>query len=891
MTSAQQRIGLSFKKLDLHIHTPKSNCFKGTCTPEEVVDTAIEKGLAGIAVTDHNSAEWIDEVIDAAKGKPLVVFPGVEVTCTGGRKSIHIIGLFDVDKRAEDVKVLLNVLGITSGYGKEGALTDKPPIDVIDEIHKLDGIAVLAHANSDNGVLSDMSGKPRKRVIQHSRLLAVEATDFSHDEKKKKGKRVVDLLNGNDPTYQRKLAVYQASDNLCSDGSGQHCLEAIGSRFSYFKLEQINLQGLRQCFIDPDVRIRRDCEWRSFTYPHIKSVRITSGFLDGQTFEFHPGLTSILGAKGAGKSLLMDFIRFALDQEPGHPSIADDHTAKLRERLGEYGIVEVTFVDETGKEFYISRTYRELDDSPYDESVPYDPAQVFPVLFLSQNEIIKIAEDEQAQLEFIDQFFDFRTYGSEIRSLERRLERLDKQMAEGLRAYSEFDELSGKIGTLEVEIKRLDEALKHPIFEEFRQLELKEKALSSQVSHLSSVINSVEEARSQIRDRLTPDIPEPLARDPALLRNRDLIVQAHEMLEEQFSRLIDELRRQLARAKREYTQWRSAYAAGKKKYDDYIQAMGSDYRGLALNRERAVRQMGELQRLQGIARRKKEQLPNINKQRGSLLDSLQKEYEDYTNERQKKCAKFQVDSRGRLKLRILGSSNVDEFRSRLLALKRGSYLREDEIDAICSHIKPRDFVLSLLHYHAYHKTSYLEDRAKEADIDLHRMKTLADFLLGAIPYEESLALQYKAHPQDRPEILYNIGDGDYQPLAKVSVGQKCTAMLIIALSDGIMPIVIDQPEDSLDIRSIWDDMCLKLRAGKEKRQFIFTTHNSSLAVASDTDCYLILEGSASHGEVVHIGSMDHQPVSEEVLKYLEGGPRTYDLKFAKYDREENPSGD
>jgi len=114
MTSAQQQIGLGFKKLDLHIHTPKSNCFKGTCTPDEVVEAAIEKGLAGIAVTDHNSAEWVDEVIDAAKGRPLIVFPGVEVTCTGGKKSIHIIGLFDVDKRAEAVKVLLNVLGITS---------------------------------------------------------------------------------------------------------------------------------------------------------------------------------------------------------------------------------------------------------------------------------------------------------------------------------------------------------------------------------------------------------------------------------------------------------------------------------------------------------------------------------------------------------------------------------------------------------------------------------------------------------------------------------------------------------------------------------------------------------------------------------------------------------
>ncbi len=191
--------------------------------------------------------------------------------------------------------------------------------------------------------------------------------------------------------------------------------------------------------------------------------------------------------------------------------------------------------------------------------------------------------------------------------------------------------------------------------------------------------------------------------------------------------------------------------------------------------------------------------------------------------------------------------------------------------------------MQLLRYDVKKESKQLEKLAKDANIVLSRMKTLADFLLSQKPYEELLALQYRALPQDRPEILYNIGNGDYQPLGSISVGQKCTAMLIMALSDGVMPIVIDQPEDSLDIRSIWEDMCLKLRTGKEKRQFIFTTHNSSLAVASDTDCFVILEGAASKGKIVIIGSMDHEPISSEVLKYLEGGIETYRRKFTKYD--------
>jgi len=116
-------------------------------------------------------------------------------------------------------------------------------------------------------------------------------------------------------------------------------------------------------------------------------------------------------------------------------------------------------------------------------------------------------------------------------------------------------------------------------------------------------------------------------------------------------------------------------------------------------------------------------------------------------------------------------------------------------------------------------------------------------------------------------------------------------MLIMSLTDGRMPIVIDQPEDSLDIRSVWEDICMKIRQGKESRQFIFTTHNSSLAVASDSDKFLIVEGTADKGNIAISGSMDHNPVSAEVLQYLEGGVRTYRRKYDKYRGDELLSSD
>jgi len=878
-------LGLSWKRFDLHVHTPASRCFKGVATPEDLVNEAITKELDAIAITDHNTAEWIDRVKETANAKGLVIFPGVEISCTGGKQGIHIVCIMDPSATSKHVEAILNVLGIgPDSYGREDAISDKSPIEVINVIQEKGGIAILAHANSTHGVLADMSGNGRTNIIQNQFLLAAECTDYADKSKKKKRKRVIDYLDGSDPEYRRKLAVYQASDSPCPDGTGRHCIKGIGTRYSHFKVERINLEGLRQCFVDPDVRIRQIGEEPTIDFPRIKHVKIDSGFLDGQEAEFHSGLTSILGGKGTGKSILMEFIRFALNQESSAESIARDHLGKLRSRLGEFGSVEVTYIDENGKESVVKRVFREIDGSPYDSAVPYDPAQVFPVLFLSQNEIVKIAEDQADQLHFIDQFFDFHSYRAKIATTEKELEQLDKAMGDGLRAYSESADLSSKIATLDKEISRLDEALKDSIFEEFQRLEQKENAFLAQTNYLSEYSASVQRSKEAITSKDIPEIPLNLATDPALLRNRELIVNAQNRVSEILDNLSKEIATAHDSAVAEYKAWHSKYVDGKKKYELHIQQIGGDYKAIALSRERVTKQRDELRKRLDLVTVRKERVPNISNKRNSLLDELQSVYKDYTDERKAKCVKFQEDSDGKLQLRILDQRNADEFESGLLSLKRGSYLRDDEITTITANVKPRDFVISLLRYEATKESKHLEPISKASSIEIQRMKTLADFLLSAIQYEELLSLQYRAHPQDRPEILYDIGNGDFQPLSSISVGQKCTAMLLMALSDGTMPIIIDQPEDSLDIRSVWEDMCSKLRAGKERRQFVFTTHNSSLAVASDTDCYLILESDASQGRIVHVGSLDHDPVATEVMQYLEGGEKTYSLKYDKYGR-------
>ena len=58
--------------------------------------------------------------------------------------------------------------------------------------------------------------------------------------------------------------------------------------------------------------------------------------------------------------------------------------------------------------------------------------------------------------------------------------------------------------------------------------------------------------------------------------------------------------------------------------------------------------------------------------------------------------------------------------------------------------------------------------------------------------------------------------------------------------------------------------------------------NSSLAVASDTDKFVVLAADAHHAEVGLDGAIDSDDVRREVIKLLEGGEPTYFLKQRKY---------
>ncbi len=75
--------------VDLHCHSTASD---GALSPSVLVARAHEHGVQTLALTDHDTLEGLDEARDAAQAMGMQLVNGVELSCTWGGATIHVLG-------------------------------------------------------------------------------------------------------------------------------------------------------------------------------------------------------------------------------------------------------------------------------------------------------------------------------------------------------------------------------------------------------------------------------------------------------------------------------------------------------------------------------------------------------------------------------------------------------------------------------------------------------------------------------------------------------------------------------------------------------------------------------------------------------------------------------
>ena len=63
----------------------------GVLTPTELVDRAIKKGLSVVSLTDHDTVDGLDEMLQAGKDRDVKVIPGIELS-SYAEHEVHILG-------------------------------------------------------------------------------------------------------------------------------------------------------------------------------------------------------------------------------------------------------------------------------------------------------------------------------------------------------------------------------------------------------------------------------------------------------------------------------------------------------------------------------------------------------------------------------------------------------------------------------------------------------------------------------------------------------------------------------------------------------------------------------------------------------------------------------
>jgi predicted ATPase len=855
-----------FWAVDLHTHTPASRDVNvdtyGASTPEEIVEAALMAGLDAIAITDHNTTTWCDDVAAAAKGKPLIILPGVEISTTEG----HLLAIWEEGTPASTINETLVILGISGeDQGKLDIAARVGFSEASAKITGAHGLAIAAHVDRPRGLLELTVAAHVKRTLLDENLAAVEIVDPV----------CVKTIDAK-ISEKRTLACVRGSDVMVP-GRNVHVLSGIGNRRTWIKAAQPDLLGLKHALDDPDLRVRLEEPVAPIGHPFIESITLTGGFLDRTSIPLSPDLNCLLGGTGTGKSLVIEAIRYAVDQQldgSAFPAIWKEVKSRLEFAMGTAGLVRL-IVNVGAQRFAIERAFDanltaaasvsrdvEGDWVPIDES----PDTVFPISAFSQGEVLEYAREPVGRMSLIDAGVDFGDLTQRGSQTIRQLRENAKLLLEQRARVSTMQVSAASIADLEQRVKELSAFFDKEVVKQQEDWKAEGAIITKVIDDLPDgsaldlkiAVGTVKgkldsnadvfSEISQIRDDLKHAIDENLALMRTTLTAADI---------------------KLVAAKR---RWQARFETFKAALDAELSKM-SDGASLAALRAQLERLQGQLvdakNKTKQLVEVERPRLDELMKQRDGLLEHLAYVREQRRQLRRDRAAVLNRKTAKIVKLDISQHPDSSLFRSSLDKLKVGSRVRDEVLDAIGSRIHPFRFVRALLDGN----TADLVDSA--LGIDAASIARLFANIDERGLWSELLAAQIAEMP-DRLDMKFRRPDDDqYVSIEQLAHGQKCTAVLVVLLADGDAPVVVDQPEDALHAPWIEEYLVDRLRALRGDRQYIFATRSPGIVVGADAEQIITMRATAGRGHIEATGSLERHDLNKLALHHLEGGAKAF----------------
>ena len=904
--------GSEWRKWDLHVHSPKT--YDGSY--DDFINNINNSEAEVIGINDYSTIEGYEKIISKYRDKvKKILFPVIEFRMNnilldkddlqlkkGIRFNFHII--FDNDPNLiPRIKTWLNSLECLNEKGKSDRIGN---IEILDEKLSFDYFRVVGSIEKDDYLKNrhlvwlpyDEYGGIGDIDPEQDKYFKLGLISKAHIIGSSNAKQINFFVWKSDKYKEEEIKKWLNNRKIpCVKGSDAHKIN-----YPFGKLKDENSQpidkyywikadptfeGLKQILYEPEpgdrVWIGPDVPDRKENYQIIKKIRFSNTNDFPEEIEFNQNLCSIIGGRSSGKSALLNYITHAIDPELVEKELEIKSAGEGEEYRWEK--IKINYEVEW-QDGFVSRG---------------ESKNSTKILYLPQNYLFKKSKDPDEIKRKIEPilFKKFPEFGRQYKKSIKEVGNLNKKITDLVEKWfqstnliiksKERNKALGDKKAIEEEKQKIEQKIdeykkKYSLSED----ELKTyQDIRNKETELKSKIDQSEEGLKLIQSVLGE---EGVFQDLKLELEPTLDLLPREFAEKVNSELIRNKKDVLESINKTACEYKENLAKNIRESKDELNKILDDNRSL-LDK---YKKNEELEKLVAKVNEYRDTLRIINnneneiKLRGKELKDIETKIKQFIQDREK-IIKGLKDS-----INNLNQENSD------IKFDIEYKIREKDESKVSQKINTRE------------RTSFVQDH----ELQIKSIRENPDQLLQDIySGNQKINSGYK-----KEEVVIELltltetilfvgkmeGDriGGFSEIT-MTPGRRALFLLrlILAESDEKWPILIDQPEDNLDSKSITEEIVPFLKEKKKERQIIMVSHNANFVIGADSEQIIVANRNGSEslnqdgkqfnyltGSIEYTKERDEsikdtlrsQGIREHACLILDGGKDAFEHRRNKY---------
>lgn len=605
----------------------------------------------------------------------------------------------------------------------------------------------------------------------------------------------------------------------------------------------------------------------------INRIQIEGGFLDGIDIPFSPGLNVLIGARGTGKTSVIELIRYAL----GTKSLTIESKKRSLEHAREVlkdGEVTITMSDVID-DVIVSRSSGEEESRVSSDFV-------MPII-LSQTEIETVGLSDTGRLGLIDGFITDRNsmrneqaaITSFVKSIYKEIGALEGELSSLSEGVEQYESIAKKISVLEQEQKQYQGASDDVVA---KQVQL--SALSVHTSNLAVQedvlvrFNAVaEDWFLTLEDRLFEDFgleawDDGAGLDPLsdlrpqyveAIKELDAVLNKFDVMRKRASEKVDKVRADQFESEKQSRALRSELEKN---------AEGAGALARQINMLKA--NTAQIQSRQKLLAERRNRLLSLRARRDEKLNELAVLQDRKSSLRQEIIDRINLSLSPHIRVELERAAQYIDYTREIADALRGSGMKYNELAVnLSGKISPRE-LMGFVDEYDYITLSEI------TGIPVDRAARLLTHL-----NESGVAGIVTCEIED--SIKLSLLDGtSYKDVASLSAGQRCTVILSIVLQHRERTLIIDQPEDHLDNAFIASTVIKALLERRKSGQVILSTHNANIPVLGEADLIVEMTSDGRNGYVQVCKPLNDDEAVDAITNVMEGGKEAFQSRAAFY---------